>query len=141
MRLHYSKVKLHVKRYIFFLGINSPEDVSVEYHSVSWFSTNETNTTTKRTVHQPYINFKCMFVLLQDESVFYKIEWYVNNATLIKTVTVSEADIGQATLSSHDLPPLNQTAGLQVSKHIIDKNNILQYQIMKKQHKYISKCL
>nr|XP_034320108.1 uncharacterized protein LOC117687527 isoform X18 [Crassostrea gigas] len=94
--------------------INSPEDVSVEYQSVSWFSTNESNTTTKRTVHQPYINFKCMFVLLQDESVFYKIEWYVNNATLIKTVTVSEADIGQATLSSNDLPPLNQTAGLQI---------------------------
>lgn len=94
--------------------MKSPEDVSVEYHSVSWFSTNETNTTTIRTVHQPYINFKCMFVLLQDAPVFYKIEWYVNNATLIKTVTVSEADIGQATLSSNDLPPLNQTAGLQI---------------------------
>lgn len=98
--------------------MQSPEEVSVEYHSVSWFSTNETNTTTIRTVHQPYINFKCMFVLRQDTSLFYKIEWFVNNATLIKTVTVSEADIGLATLSSNDLPPLDKTAGLQVHRQI-----------------------
>lgn len=98
--------------------MKSPKDVSVEYQSVSWFSTNETNTTTIRTMHQPYINFKCMFVLRQDASLFYKIEWYVNNATLIKTVTVSEADIGQATLSSNGLPPLDNTAGLQVHKQI-----------------------
>uniref|UniRef100_A0A8W8NV44 VWFD domain-containing protein n=1 Tax=Magallana gigas TaxID=29159 RepID=A0A8W8NV44_MAGGI len=94
--------------------MKSPEDVSVEYHSVSWISTNETNTTTIRTVHQPYINFKCMFVLRQDASIFYKIKWYVNNVTLVKTVTVSEADIDQATLSSKDLPPVNHTAGLQI---------------------------
>lgn len=97
--------------------MKSPEDVSVVYHSVSWISTNETNATTIRTVHEPYICFKCMFALLQDASVLYKIEWYVNNATFIKTVTVSEADIGQATLSSIDLPPPNQTAGLQVGKY------------------------
>lgn len=62
-----------------------------------------------------------MFVLLQDASVFYKIKWYVNNVTLIKTVAVSEADIDQAFLSSNDLPPLNQTAGLQVSKYVNKK--------------------
>lgn len=84
--------------------------------NVSWISTNETNGTTTRTVHEPYINFKCMFVLLQDASVFYKIEWYVKNVTLIKTFTVSEDDIDQATLSSKDLPPLNHTAGIQVTK-------------------------
>lgn len=99
---------------LFVSGMKSPDDVSVEYHSVSWFSTNETNTTAIRTMHQPYINFKCMFVLRQDASLFYKIEWYVNNATLIKSVTVSEADIGQATLSSNGLPPLDNTAGLQI---------------------------
>lgn len=38
------------------------------------------------------------------------------NATLIKAFTVSEADIGQATLSSKALPPLDHTAGLQVAK-------------------------
>lgn len=65
-----------------------------------------------------------MFVLLQDASLFYKIEWYVNNATLIKAFKVSEADIGQATLSSQDLPPLDHTAGLQVAK-IFD--NLLLY--------------
>lgn len=107
---------------LFVLGIKSPEDVLVVYHSVSWISTNETNGTTTRTVHEPYINFKCMFVLIQDASVFYKIDWYVNNATLIKTVIVSLADFDQATLSSKDLPPLDQTSGIQVTKivHGID---------------------
>lgn len=85
------------------------------YHNVSWISTKETNVTTKRTVHEPYINFKCVFNTQHGMPVFYKIEWYVNNVTLIKTVTVSEADIGQATLSSKDLPPLDQTTGLQVA--------------------------
>lgn len=95
--------------------MTSPDDVSVVYHNVSWISTNETNGTIIRTVHEPYINLKCMFYTHHDMSVFYKVEWYVNNATLIKTVTVSEADIDHVTLSSKDLPPLNQTAGLQVT--------------------------
>lgn len=56
-------------------------------------------------------------------SVFYKIEWYVNNATLIKTFTVSEADIDQATLSSKDPPPLDQTAGHLVT-YICDISSI-----------------
>lgn len=56
-----------------------------------------------------------MFNSQHDQSVFYKIDWYVNNATFIKTVTVSEADLDQTTLSSKDMPPLNQAAGLQVT--------------------------
>lgn len=123
---------------LFVSGMKSPDDVSVEYHSVSWISTNETNTTTIRTVHQPYINFKCMFVLLQDASVFYRIKWYVNNVTLVKTVTVSEADIDQATLSSKDLPPVNHTAGLQVQKHS-RKTYFITLSVLKltkKQHTY-----
>lgn len=63
-----------------------------------------------------------MFDTHHDMSVFYKVEWYVNNVTFIKKVTVSMADIDQATLSSKDLPPLDQTSGIQVSKivHCID---------------------
>lgn len=95
--------------------MTSPDDVSVVYHNVSWISTNETNGTIIRTLHEPYINFKCMFDTYHDMSVFYEVEWYVNNATLIKTVKVSEADVDHATLSSKYLPPLNQTAGLQVT--------------------------
>lgn len=107
---------------LFVLGIKGPEDVSVVYHNVSWISTNETNGTSIRTVHEPYINFKCMFDTHHDMSVFYKVEWYVNNVTFIKKVTVSMADIDQATLSSKDLPPLDQTSEIQVSKivHCID---------------------
>lgn len=79
-----------------------------------------------------------MFVLRQDASIFYKIKWYVNNVTLVKTVTVSEADIDQATLSSKDLAPVNHTAGLQVQKRA-RKTYFLTLSVLKltkKQHTY-----
>lgn len=99
------------------IGIESPESVSVVYHNISWISLNEQINKTNRTTYEPAIIFQCIF----DKSpgpgthLYYKVDWYLNNGTIIQSSTIKETEIDQNFLSLMDLITFNQTAGSNVS--------------------------
>nr|XP_022310403.1 uncharacterized protein LOC111115834 isoform X2 [Crassostrea virginica] len=89
----------------------SPEDVTVVYHNVSWISITET---ANRTVHEPSINLRCNFSLLRDVSLHYSVEWYVDEDILVKESQVNPTNIERSILSMQDLFPWSMKAGAKI---------------------------
>lgn len=97
-------------------GIESPEPVSVVYHNISWISSNEQINKTNRTIYEPAIVLKCFFnkSVGPGTHLYYKVDWYLKNGTIIQSSTINETEIGQTFLSLMDLFAFNQTAGSNV---------------------------
>lgn len=87
--------------------------MSVVYHNISWISSNEQINKTNRTIYEPAIVLKCFFnkSVGPGTHLYYKVDWYLKNGTIIQSSTINETEIGQTFLSLMDLFAFNQTAG------------------------------
>ncbi|XP_062609644.1 uncharacterized protein LOC134271468 [Saccostrea cucullata] len=78
----------------------SINNIKISFHNVSWNTTIEKEGPTTRTVHNPYVNLKCSFVSSSsDNLLFYKVEWYVNDHTFVKSDLVGGSSVRHALLS------------------------------------------
>ncbi|XP_062578161.1 LOW QUALITY PROTEIN: uncharacterized protein LOC134240066 [Saccostrea cucullata] len=90
------------------------ESITVTYSNISWNTSIQTEGKTKQIIHNPSVNLKCNFVSSPNNQVFYKVEWYVNNHTLVKSEVLQGSPDKYSTLSLQDLISFNRNSGVEI---------------------------
>lgn len=80
------------------------------YHGITWEEINLNNI--KR--YNPTIHFVCHFTPISDDSLFYNIEWMIENE-FVKNYTVDKNTIDQLSFTTDDMLGVNKSMGEKVS--------------------------
>ncbi|XP_048779375.2 von Willebrand factor D and EGF domain-containing protein-like isoform X2 [Ostrea edulis] len=86
----------------------SVENAQVSFHNVTW-------TTVVAGIlkqYDPYVNLICSFTPVDDDTLLYHINWYVDNSTLIKSQTVDRTSSQNVILSAKDIHNAGKKIGI-----------------------------
>ncbi|XP_062607422.1 von Willebrand factor D and EGF domain-containing protein-like, partial [Saccostrea cucullata] len=86
-----------------------PTNLSVSYHGVSWTS-HPNETATDRT-HIPSVNLICNFTPINEENIFYEVNWYIDNKEAIRNQTLATDKRTKALLSASEILQIKGKAG------------------------------
>ncbi|XP_062577580.1 uncharacterized protein LOC134239411, partial [Saccostrea cucullata] len=87
-----------------------PKNPRVIYHNVEYTERGDTNVIQ----YTPVVNLRCDFTPLDDQTLFYDIDWIFNTKTIISGQTVTSSSLNKATLSTQLLSDLNIKIGASI---------------------------